>query len=380
VLDLSRTNQPGSTVAGTVVEQIVFGQDYDNKKNEIVSPAFVFPVAIPKVLFAFGIANGAQSLNFTQTLKLNGEVIPLPVTGFSVPPSGVGQKQLRVKGLAVKAGEQFPLGQYQIEIYSAGRLVQQGIFDVKALKSTGLRLNDGSAQFLVAWPNAERGPVNPDIFTVTEEESEVVPDDANYYDAQELQTAYTQLEHTDALFEPFPDEVTKTIEEGAALEAEASCATAGGVFDSASGQCLVHDPAEACQATGGIYDPMTNNCLFEPTPSLDLPMPTEETTAGPETPAPTEETTVGPETPVPTEETTTSPDTPVPTEAPTVSPDTPVPTEAPTTSPETPVPTEAPTASPDTPVPTEAPTAVPDTPMPLALRLAPLWMSQHVGR
>ena len=262
-LDLSRSNQPGSTIAGSVVEQIVFGEGYDDKKNEIVSPAFIFPVAIPKVLFAFGVANGTQSLTFTETLKFNGEVIPLPVTKFSVPPSGVGQKQLRVKGLAVKAGAQFPIGRYQIEAYSEGKLVQQGIFDVQESKSTGLWFNDSAPQLLVAWPSAGRTQADPNIFIVTEEEIVVVPDETDYYEAEELQAAYQQLEHADELFEPFPDDVMEAIEEDAALEAEASCAAAGGVFESASGQCFVDDdPEEACQAIGGIYDPATDNCSF----------------------------------------------------------------------------------------------------------------------
>ncbi len=309
VLDLSRTNQPGSTIAGSVVEQIVFGEGYNEKQNQIVSPAFTFPVAILKVLFGYGVKNETQSLDLTETLKFNGEIIPLPVTKFSVPPSGVGQKQLRVKGLAVKAGAKFPIGQYQIEVYSAGQLVQNGVFDIRERKGAGLLFNDSASQLLVAWPDVKQARSDADIFVVTEEEIAVVPEGEVYYQAEELQVAHQQLEQVDNLYEPFPGDVQAAIEANATQEAKASCAAAGGDFDSVSGQCIVHDPAEACQAIGGTYDLATNNCSFgggegsqAPTTVPDTSVPTEEApTAVPDTPVPTEEApTAVPDTPVPT--------------------------------------------------------------------------------
>ena len=317
IVDLSRSNQPGSTIAGTAVEPIIFGEGYDDKQNQIVAPAFAFPVTIPKVLFAFGVANGTQSLAFTETLKLNGAVIPLPVTKFAVPPSGAGQKQLRVKGLAVKAGAQFPVGQYQIEVYSAGQLLQHGIFDVRESKSTGLRFDGGASAHLVAWSGEGQAQVDPDIFVVTEEEITVVPDDVNYYKAPELQAAYQQLGHMDELYKPFPEEVQAAVQADAARETAALCANAGGVFESASGQCMVNnDPAQACQAIGGTYDPATNDCSFggSGATNTDTPEPTLVAPTGADTPEPTLEAPTDTDTPVPI---ATDAETPLPpTEAP----------------------------------------------------------------
>jgi hypothetical protein len=114
-------------------------------------------------------------------------------------------------------------------VYSTGQLVQQGIFDVREPKSTGLWFNDSASQLLVAWPSAGRTQVDPNIFVVTEEEIVVVPDETAYYQAEELQGAYQQLDQADKLYEPFPDDVQAAIEADAALRAEASCAAAGGV-------------------------------------------------------------------------------------------------------------------------------------------------------
>jgi hypothetical protein len=385
VLDLSRTNQPGSIIAGSVVEQIVFGEGYNEKQNQIVSPAFIFPAAIPKVLFGYSVKNETQSLTFTETLKFNGEIIPLPVTRFSVPPSGVGQKQLRVKGLAVKAGAQFPVGRYQIEVYSAGQSVQHGIFDIRVSKGTGLLFNDSASQLLVAWPGVKQAQSAADIFVVTEEDIAVVPEETPYYQAKELQGAYQQLDQADKLYEPFPGNVQTAIEADAALQAEASCAAAGGDFDSASGQCIVHNPGEACQATGGIYNPATGNCTFDGgggsggqdsdgdgvPDNLDLcpDVPGALSNAG--CPVPTQEETAVPDTETPAFVPDTEPPAFVPdTETPAFVPDTETPVAVPDTDTPVAIPdTDTPAAVPDTPVPPDTPTAVPDTPVPAALAL-----------
>ncbi len=263
-LDLSRTNQPGSTLSGTPVEQIVFGEGYDEQKNLILGPAFTFPVAIPKVLFGFGVVNGDQALTFTETLKFNGEVVPLPVAKFAVPPARVGQKQLRVKGLAVKPGAQFPIGRYQIEVYVEGQLVQQGIFDVLQPKSAGLWFGASPALLLTSWSGARPAQLDPDLFVVTEEEIAYIEEEVDYYTAEELQAAYSELELIDDLYEPFPDEVLEAIEAEALEERAALCAEAGGFLDEATGECVVEgdDLEQACAITGGAYDPVTGACSY----------------------------------------------------------------------------------------------------------------------
>ncbi len=262
VIDLSRTSQPGSTLTGTPVEQIIFGESYDDQKNEILAPAFVFPAALPKVLFAFGVANGAQTLTFTETLRFNGELIPLPVTKFTVPPSGAGRKQLRVKGLAVKAGAEFPVGQYEIEVYTAGQLVQRGIFDVRERKATSQLFNAPAAFALAAWPGVQPAQFDPDLFVITEEDVEVLPDEADYYAAEDLQAAYEALEQADELFEPFPDDIQAAIDDYAEQEIEAACADADGSWDAFSRECVVQDPVEACLASGGWYVPEAGTCSY----------------------------------------------------------------------------------------------------------------------
>lgn len=257
VLDLSRTTAPGSTLTGTPVEQIIFGEKYDQKKNEVLAPAFVFPVTTPKVLFAFGVSNGAQAMAFTETLTFNGEAVPLPVTKFTVPPSGAGQKQLRVKGLAVKAGAQFPVGKYEVEVYAAGHLAQRGVFEVRERKGSGLF---GGGRLLR--PADQPARLDLSLFVVTEEEIEVVPEAYDYYAPDELQRAYTQLDKTDELYDPFPPDIERLIMADNAQEAEAACAAAGGELEAFTGQCAVADPAAACLAGGGFWDANTEACSF----------------------------------------------------------------------------------------------------------------------
>ena len=257
-VNLPPSNQPGSTIAGTSVEQMVFGREYDETRPEILQLAWTFPLDANKIYFGFAINNGPQQFDFTQTLKLNGQEIPLPLKPFSVPPSSPGKKQFRARGLSVKPGNTLPVGRYEILVYSEGNLLQKGIFDVKQPVGTSA-LDVGRGLDFGRYSDAAGivQQIDPDIFELTEEWIETVDDDFLYYEEDELEQAYEDLEHVDEEYEPFPDDILLEIEE----EFAAFCEEIGGIYDGDSGTCHVDDVGSACEALGGIlYD---DTCYFD---------------------------------------------------------------------------------------------------------------------
>ena len=236
---------------------MVFGREYDEKKPEILQLAWTFPLDAEQIYFGFGVNNGSRQFSFTQTLTLNGQEIPLPLKPFSVPPSSPGKKQLRARGLSVKPGNTLPVGRYEILVYSEGNLLQKGIFDVKQPTGTSA-LDVGLGMDFGRYSDAAGAAqhIDPDIFELTEESIVEVDDDFLYYEEDELEEAYSDLEHVDDEYEPFPDDILQEIEEAYA----AFCEEIGGVYDEASGVCYVDDPAEACADLGGYFDGDT--CLF----------------------------------------------------------------------------------------------------------------------
>ena len=281
VIDMSLSSQPGSTIAGTLVEQMVFGREYDEQKPEILQLDWTFAGDSKKIYFGFGIENGPRQFSFTQTLMLNGEEVPLPVKPFSVPPSSPGKKQFHARGVAVKPGKTFPEGRYEIFVYAGGELLQRGIFDVKQPISTsaldvGLGMDFNRYRDL----GDDLQQIDPSIFELTEEPVVTVDQDVSYYAEQELVQAYEALDHVDEEYEPFPDDVLQAIEAASDLSNAARCAEAGGDYDASTNICSVSgDPAEACEALGGAF--VQETCVFggpgevTPTPS---PTPTRAST------------------------------------------------------------------------------------------------------
>ena len=206
--------------------------------------------------------------------------MPLPVKPFSVPPSGPGKKQFHARGVAVKPGKTFPEGRYEIFVYANGELLQRGIFDVKQPIATSA-LNVGVGVDLNRYRDSAGDPqqVDPDIFVLTEQPIEAVPEDFSYYAEGELEQAYDALNQVAEEYKPFPDDVQQAIEEAARRENVARCGEIGGAYDPAADTCTVSDPAGACAALGGVYEQDT--CDFrgaEEAAATPSPTPTRATT------------------------------------------------------------------------------------------------------
>jgi hypothetical protein len=270
---MSSSIQPGSTIAGTIVEQMVFGHEYDAQKPEILQLAWTFPVDSKQIYFGFGLENGPQQFSFTQTLMLNGEEIPLPVKPFSVPPSSPGKKQFHARGVAVKPGNTFPEGRYDVVVYADGEVLQRGIFDIKKPSATSI-LNMGVGMDFNRYRDLtdDVQQIDPSIFELIEESLVTVDEELAYYDQTELVEAYEDLDNVDEQYEPFPDDVQQAIEEASDRSNTARCEEAGGDYDESTNACTVSgDPVEACQALGGTFEQET--CVFgvpagvTPTPS-----------------------------------------------------------------------------------------------------------------
>ena len=135
-IDVSKSNQPGFSIQGGIVETITVGQGYSKSAEKLDPIGFVLPVKgtllekLGTVYLGYGIKSKSRELAFTETLTINGQLIPLAEQGgqyelvdaFKSPPSGDGKKQLRIKGLGIKQGAQFPLGQIR-----SGRIPQRQV-------------------------------------------------------------------------------------------------------------------------------------------------------------------------------------------------------------------------------------------------------------
>ncbi|HKZ83066.1 MAG TPA: hypothetical protein VJ793_05360 [Anaerolineae bacterium] len=281
VIDMSRSSQPGSTIAGTIVEQMVFGGEYDAQKPEILQLAWTFPVDSKTIYFGFGIENGPQQFSFTQTLMLNGEEVPLPVKPFSVPPSSPGKKQFHARGVAVKPGKTFPEGRYEITVYASGKMLQTGVFDVKQpIATSALQVGVGVDfnRYSDLAPDVQQ--IDPGIFELIEEPLVTVDQELAYYDEKGLVEAYAAQDNVDEEYEPFPDDIQQAIEAASDLSNAARCAEAGGDYDDSTNACTVSgDPAEACEALGGVFEQET--CIFGAPEEVTLtpsPTPTRPST------------------------------------------------------------------------------------------------------
>jgi len=272
VISLSASNRPGSSIVGTIAGQVVVGREYDARKPEILQLDWTVPVDARKIYFGFAVKNGPQRLVFTQTLILNGEPIK-SLDPITLPASPPGKKPFSARGLAIKGGKQFPVGQYRIEVYSEGKLLQRAVFDVKQPVSTsaltvGRGMVDG---YRDAYGGAQQ--VDPDIFEVTDEPIVEVDEEFVYYDEEDLNQAYADQENVEKAYEPFPEDVQLAIEEEADQADAAECGDVGGTYDPTTDTCAVDDPAEACLALGGIYD--EGVCNFSPFEEI---LPEEPTT------------------------------------------------------------------------------------------------------
>ncbi len=276
VMNLSNSSRPGSTIAGTSVEQIIVGREYDDKKPEILQLDWTVQVDTQKVYFGFGVKNSPQEIVFTQTLILNGTPIALKdLIPLSTPPAGPGKKHFLARGLAVKGGNLFPEGRYVIEVYSDGKLLQRTGFDVKRPVSAGvLNMGWGMAPNRYSDLGGDARQIDPDSFEVTDEPIVEVDDDFVYYDEEELQQAYADQENVDKEYEPFPEDILLAIEEETDQANAAQCAEAGGTYDPEADTCAVDDPAEACLALGGIY--LEDTCHFAPPEDIPPEAPTPD--------------------------------------------------------------------------------------------------------
>ena len=254
-VDVSRSNQPGFVLHNGIVETVTFGLAY-NEKGEIDPVNFIFPDTPPveKLFFAYAIENKSRQLVFTETLKVNGELISFrnqagalyDVEPVMPKPSSPNQKQLRVKGLGVKAGAQFPKGQYEIEVYLDGKLQQKGIFHINSPKTSSalpdrLRLVLGvvlgpSWISRLAVRDTMAQQIEPDLFVVVEDEIQTVPDDAPYYDPALYDQALTAAGNEAQNFQDFPPEIQQAIASDAPDE---TCAEMGGTYDAAASTCTL---------------------------------------------------------------------------------------------------------------------------------------------
>ncbi len=269
-IDVSKSNQPGFSISGGIVETITVGQGYDKSVDKLDPIGFVLPVKgtqlekLGTVYLGYGINSKSRELAFTETLTINGQVIPLQgqggqyelVDAFKSPPSGDGKKQLRVKGLGVKPGAQFPLGQYEVEVFLNGRLEQKGVFHINQPKSVS-RLFPGGEQLLstalgLGWLRGfslgNGAKIDPSIFVVVEDDVEVISEDALYYDMTDYDQALDAASQEEQLYQSFPPDIQEAIRQDSLMDTpQETCAEMGGTFDSGTGTCEIEEfaPTEA---------------------------------------------------------------------------------------------------------------------------------------
>ena len=277
-INLSASDQPGNSIKSKVADSIKVGRKVDTSKPEIGDLLWTMPPDTPKIYFGF-TAKNTEERAFTQKLFVNGSEVNLPdLHEVPVPPVPPGKKLFVAQGLAVKPGNSFPVGDYRIDVYSQsdGKLIQSTDWNVKEKRPAAAALNFGwlpiAAEIGFLWNSAHTdspAPIDPSIFTVVEVPDEIIDQDLQYYDDNELEQAYQDLDNADQEYEPFSDEIQQEIEAQSDLDNASQCEQADGTYDAFNDLCYVNnDPTQACQDLGGTYQ--NDSCFFFPSDEIPL--------------------------------------------------------------------------------------------------------------